>query len=163
MESVVAYLSSKEEAFGKVRTKDIGDVGEAIIIQHEKVRLENLERKDLAKKVVKYPESLSAGFDIKSYEGVAEIGRFIEVKTTISKNRLSVFRFRMTPNEWGAAETHTDKYYIYRLMISNNQINLFIIQDPVGLYKKNLIEMSPRDGVNITYSDKSGKYQKVLT
>lgn len=160
--SAINYLDSKRDSSGKLKTKDIGDVGEAIIIQHEKVRLTELGRKDLASKVVKYPESLSAGFDIKSYEGLGEINKFIEVKTTVSKNRLTILRFKMTPNEWGSAETHRNSYYVFRLMITNGKLTLFVLKDPVGLYKQEKINIIPRHGVDITYNEQSGQYEKVL-
>ena len=44
----------------------------------------------LAKKVVKMPEALAAGYDLNSYEGIAEKKRCIEVKTTISRNKLNI-------------------------------------------------------------------------
>jgi len=124
IESLLESLRRKKEQNGKIKTNEIGNVGESITIQHEQLRLINLDRQDLAKKVVKMPESLAAGYDINSYEGYSEIKRVIEVKTTISKNKLSITRFHMTPNEWGAAETFKDAYYIYRLMISSDSVSL---------------------------------------
>lgn len=163
---IVELLESirrKQEVKGKVRTKDIGDVGEAIAIQHEQIRLTNLERPDLAKKVVKMPEALSAGYDLNSFEGEAEIKRCIEVKTTISRNKLAIQRFHMTPNEWGAAETFKDAYYIYRLMISANNVSLFVMRNPVGLYKSDVIDMTPRDGIDISYSERAGNFEEILS
>ena len=159
---MIDSLRRKQSSERKVRTKDIGDTGEAITIRHEQIRLSNLGRKDLIKKIVKMPESLSAGYDINSYEGEAEIKRLIEVKTTISKNKLSIQRFHMTPNEWGSASTFGDAYYIYRLMISSDDISLFIIRNPVRQYKNDLLEMTPRDGVEISYNDQSGYYETTL-
>jgi hypothetical protein len=152
----------KQKANGKIKTKEIGDVGEAIAIQHEQIRLIALSRNDLAKKVVKMPEALACGYDLNSYEGEAEIKRFIEVKTTISKNRLNINRFSLTPTEWGAASTSKEAYFIYRLMISSDGVSLFVMQDPVALYKKDLITMTPRNGADISYSEKSGCYEQVL-
>jgi hypothetical protein len=163
---IVELLNSirkKQEQSGKIRTKDIGDVGESITIQHEQTRLSNMDRLDLKSKVIKIPEIYAAGYDINSFEGEAEIKRLIEVKTTISKNKLAIQRFHMTPNEWGAAETFKEAYYIYRLMISENNVSLFVIRDPVGLYKTDLIKMTPRHGIDISYSDKSGTYEEVLS
>ncbi len=156
-------IRDKQHASGKVRTKDIGDVGEAIAIQHEQIRLKNLDREDLARKVVKMPEALAAGYDLNSYDGEAEIKRCIEVKTTISKNKLSIQRFHLTPTEWGAADSFQDRYYVYRLMISAKNVSLFIIKNPVKLYKNDIINMTPRDGADITYSDNAGKFEEVLT
>ena len=159
---MIGSLREKQASERKVRTKDIGDTGEAITIRHEQIRLTNMDRKDLIKKIVKMPESLSAGYDINSFEGEAEIKRLIEVKTTISKNKLSIQRFHMTPNEWGSASTFHNAYYIYRLMISSDDVSLFIIRNPVRQYKNDMLEMTPRDGVDISYDDKSGYYEQVL-
>ena len=41
-------------------------------------------------------------------------------------------------------------------------MTMFIIKDPVGMYKADKIVMTPRNGVDITYSDESGIYSKVL-
>lgn len=156
-------IRKKQEAKVKVKSKNIGDVGEAIAIQHEQIRLTNLGRVDLAKKVVKMPEALSAGYDLNSFDGLAELKRCIEVKTTISRNKLAIQRFHMTPNEWGAASTFKEAYYIYRLMISANNVSLFVMRNPVGLYKSDVIEMTPRDGIDITYNDKAGVFEEVLS
>ena len=159
---ILKAISKKQKENSQIKTKEIGDAGESIAIQHEKIRLTKLEREDLAKKVVKLPENLSAGYDINSFEGIAEIKRCIEVKATISKNKVNIMRFHMTPNEWGAAETFKEAYYIYRLMISSEGVSLFIINDPVGQYKMDNMAMTPRNGVDITYSEKSGYIEGVL-
>lgn len=160
---ILTSFNTKRRSSSEMRTIDIGNAGESIAIHHEKTRLINLQREDLAKKVVKVPEALAAGYDLNSYEGISEIKRLVEVKTTISKNKLSVQRFSMTPTEWGAAESFKDRYFIYRLMISDNDVSLFIIQDPVGLYKKDLIKMTPRDGVSISYDANAGAFAEVLS
>ena len=49
-------------------TKDIGDLGENLIIGHEKVRLVNLGREDLIHLIKKIPTALAVGYDIQSVE-----------------------------------------------------------------------------------------------
>ncbi|MYB75884.1 MAG: DNA (cytosine-5-)-methyltransferase [Chloroflexi bacterium] len=146
----------------KVRTRDIGHVGEAIVVQHEKTRLARMDREELVKNVRKIPDHLASGFDILSFEGAGELKRTIEVKTTISKGKLNTDRFHMTPSEWGAAQTFGDAYYVYRLMVSSKDIVLFIIKNPVRQYRDAKIEMSLRDGADITYSEEAGAYEAVL-
>jgi hypothetical protein len=162
IQKMIENIRKKQLQNGKIKTKEIGDTGESIAIQHEQIRLGNLDRVDLAKKVIKIPEIYAAGYDINSFQGISEIKRFIEVKTTISKNRLQTSRFHMTPNEWGAAETLKEAYYIYRLMISSDGVSLFVINDPVGKYKADKLGMTPRNGIDITYSEKSGQIEDVL-
>ncbi|MCP4985796.1 MAG: DUF3883 domain-containing protein [Colwellia sp.] len=162
IQRMIENIRKKQEQNGKIKTKEIGDTGESIAIQHEQVRLINLGRNDLAKKVIKIPEIYAAGYDINSFTGESEIKRFVEVKTTISKNKLQTSRFHMTPNEWGAAETLRDAYYIYRLMISSDGVKLFVINNPVGKYKADKLGMTPRNGIDITYSEKSGQIEELL-
>ena len=137
-------------------------MGEAILIHHEQRRLTMLERKDLASKVKKIPETFAVGYDIHSYEGTGDKKRYIEVKTTTSKNKILVNRIHMTPNEWGSAETLKDSYFIYRLKISQDSLDLFLIRDPVGQYKSNKLTMVPRNGVDISYKESIGHFEEVL-
>ena len=57
----------------------------------------------------------------------------------------------MTKNEWNAAETTRDRYFVYRLLLSKKERKLFLLQDPVGLYKNDKINMVPNDGADITF------------
>ncbi len=163
IKSLLLSIANRQKTNAEIKSNEIGNVGESIAIRHEQLRLKHLDRPELAKKVIKMPEILSAGYDINSFEGLSGIKRCIEVKTTISKNRTTISRFHMTPNEWGAAETFKEAYFIYRLMVSSNDVRLFIINDPVGKYKSDDLSMTPRDGVNITYNNNSGQYEALLT
>lgn len=146
----------------EIKTKEVGDVGEAIVIQHEKTRMVTLKREDLLHLIKKIPETFAVGYDISSYEGTGDIRRYIEVKTSISRGKLATRNFHMTPSEWSAANSLKKTYFVYRLMISSKDVNLFLIQDPVGQYKSDTLDMVPRDGADIRYSDKSGYWEKLL-
>jgi len=146
----------------EIKTKEVGDVGEAIVIQHEKTRMVTLKREDLLHLIKKIPETFAVGYDISSYEGAGDLRRYIEVKTSISRGKLATRNFHMTPSEWSAANSLKKTYFVYRLMISSRDVNLFLIQDPVGQYKSDTLDMVPRDGADIRYSDKSGYWEKLL-
>ena len=76
-------------------TKDIGNLGEAIICGHEKMRLKMSGYDDFVRlvQVVDSP-AYHPGFDIDSYEGDGtEDHRYIEVKTTISKQKIQQYGF----------------------------------------------------------------------
>jgi hypothetical protein len=106
--------------------------------------------------IQKIPTALGVGYDIQSLEGTPDrIKRYIEVKTTISQNRLNFGNFHLTPNEWNSATTLRDRYYVYRLMISKDERTLYILQDPESLYKQNKISMSlsHKSGVEISFSE----------
>jgi hypothetical protein len=146
----------------EIKTKEVGDVGEAIVIEHEKTRMISLKREDLLHLIKKIPETFAVGYDISSFEGVGDIRRYIEVKTSISRGKLASQNFHMTPSEWSAANSLKKTYFIYRLMISSKDVTLFLIQDPVGQYKSDMLDMVLRDGADIRYSDKSGSWEKLL-
>ena len=135
-------------------TKDIGNLGEAIICGHEKMRLK-INGYDEFIKLVQIVDSPTyhPGFDIDSFEADGtEDHRYIEVKTTISKQRIQMYGFHMSPNEWRVAGTIKEHYCVYRLMLSEKEKILFILRNPVALYKTDRIEAEPRDGMEITFS-----------
>lgn len=132
-------------------TKDIGDLGETLIIGHEKVRVRDAGREDLLHLIRKIPTNFAVGYDIQSVEEDAR-KRYIEVKTTISNKPLHFYSFHMTPNEWDTASSLKDRYFVYRLMISKTAKTILILQDPVGLYKDNQLNMTPRNGVEINFN-----------
>lgn len=115
--------------------------------------------------IIKFTESLEwfSGYDISSVE-LDERKRYIEVKTTISSKPLHFKRVHLTKNEWNTASSTSDRYYVYRLMLSKNDRKLFLLQDPVRLYKQDLINMIPSDGAEITFDPtKVGVFEELLT
>ena len=108
--------------------------------------------------------SYHPGFDIDSLEGDGSNDhRYIEVKTTISKKKLQMYGFHMSPNEWDVAGTHKEHYCVYRLMISLSDKTLYIFRNPVGLYKQDLIEASPRNGMEISFDINNFEKTDLLT
>ena len=135
-------------------TKDIGNLGEAMICSHEKMRLKIHGYDDFVKlvQIVDGP-SYHPGFDIDSFEADGtENHRYIEVKTTISKQKIQMYGFHMSTNEWRVANTIQEHYCVYRLMLSEKEKTLFILRNPVALYKSDKIEAEPRDGMEISFS-----------
>lgn len=144
--------------------KDIGNLGEAIICGHEKMRLKINGYEEFVKlvQIVDSP-TYHPGYDIDSYEADGtEDHRYIEVKTTISKKKIQMYGFHMSPNEWRVAGTIKEHYCVYRLMLSENDKTLFILRDPVKLYKTDKIEADPRDGMEISFSTEHFKPVKLL-
>ena len=146
-------------------TKDIGNLGEAIICGHEKMRLKmnGYERFVKLVQIVDSP-SYHPGFDIDSYEADGtEDHRYIEVKTTISKKPIMMYGFHMSPNEWRVANTIKEHYCVYRLMLNEKDKTLLILRDPVRLYKTDVIDAEPRDGMEITFDINAFEPTKLLT
>lgn len=160
MQQFAVYLQRIQQ-FEKLKTKDIGDIGETLVEGHECQRLKMNGREDLVHLVKKIPTELAVGYDISSRELDATL-RNIEVKTTISSKPIVFNKVHLTQNEWGAAASYKERYFIYRLMISHNNIKLFIMANPVQLYKNDLIDIFPNDGMDITFSEKSGTFEELL-
>ena len=145
-----------------LKTKDIGDIGESLVHGHECQRLKNGGREDLVHLVVKIPTELGVGYDISSRE-LDDTIRNIEVKTTISSKPIVFNKVHLTPNEWQAAKSYKERYFIYRLMVSKADIKLYVLQNPVGLFKQDLIDITPRDGMEITFREAAGHYEELLS
>lgn len=155
-------FEQKLEGTRSISTKDIGDMGEGIVYSHECERIKIGGRKDLIHLIQRIPTKFAVGYDIQSVE-IDERKRYIEVKTTISLKPLHFNKIHLTPNEWNTANSMKDRYYVYRLAISKKEKKLYILQDPVYLYKNDLIEMVPRDGAEIVFDiNKSGKFEELL-
>lgn len=147
----------------EVRTKDIGDIGESLVHSHECQRVKSGGRSDLIHLIKRIPTQFAVGYDIQSIE-LDERKRYIEVKTTISSKPLHFNKIHLTSNEWNTAGTLKDRYFVYRLMISKVEKKLFVLQDPVGLYKRDILSMVPKDGAEITFNTKTaGNFEELLT
>jgi len=144
-----------------ISAKEVGDLGEYLIHGHECMRLKKAGKEKLTHLVVRIPSQFAVGYDIQSLEE-DETKRYVEVKTTISSKELNFNTFHLTTNEWMAAETLDGRYYVYRLMVSKESVLLFMIQDPVSKYKLDRLKMVPRDGVDITFSERSGQWTELL-
>lgn len=145
-------------------TKDIGNIGESIIYSHEKQRLKIAGYENLLHliAIVDSP-SYHPGFDIDSLEGDGtNHHRYIEVKTTISRQKINLFSFHMSPNEWAVAETNREHYYVYRLMLSAADKTLYILRNPVALYKRDIIDAIPRNGMEISFDSSKFSPEKLL-
>lgn len=144
-------------------TKDIGDIGEGLVHGHECMRVKLGGREDLIHLIKRIPTQFAVGYDISSVE-LDERKRYIEVKTTISSKPLHFNRIHLTKNEWNTASSTHDRYYVYRLLLSKTEKKLFLLQDPVGLYKADKIDMIPSDGADITFDpSKVGQFEELLT
>ncbi len=147
--------------------RDIGRAGESVAITHEKNRLLRLGRSELARKVRKIPDHLGVGYDLISFEGdlgseFGELNRYIEVKATRSKRQLVANSFTLTPNEWNAARSHGDTYFVYRLIISEGNLRMFVIRNPYEQERLGGITMTPRNGAEISYHESAGTWEEVL-
>lgn len=145
-------------------TKDIGNIGETIIYSHEKQRLKLAGYQALLHliTIVDSP-AYHPGFDIDSLEGDGtNHHRYIEVKTTISRQKINHYNFHMSTNEWAVAETSRKHYYVYRLMLSTEGKTLYILPDPVGLYKNDAINIIARNGIEVSFDPNKFQPEELL-
>lgn len=145
-------------------TKDIGNIGETIIYSHEKQRLKLAGYEKLLHliAIVDSP-SYHPGFDIDSLEGDGtNHHRYIEVKTTVSRQKINLYSFHMSTNEWAVAETNREHYYVYRLMLSAVDKTLYILRNPVALYKSDAIKALMRNGVEISFDPSDFHPEEIL-
>lgn len=157
-----AFQDALKDDAAIISTKDIGDMGEGLVHTHECQRIKIGGRADIIHLIKRIPTSFAVGYDIQSIE-LDERKRYIEVKTTISSRPLQFNKIHLTTNEWGTADTLKDRYFVYRLVLNKMERKLFIIQDPVGLYKKDIIQMIPRDGADITFGQNAGQEEELLS
>lgn len=160
LDSINEFETKLEQGI-EIKTKEIGDFGEGLILGHEKMRIKLGKREDLLHLIQKIPTQFAVGYDIQSVE-LDERKRYIEVKTTISNKKINFFSFHLTPNEWNTAESLKDRYFVYRLAISKINRELHLIQDPVGLYKSNKITMTPKDGAEVKFTEKYSQKEELL-
>ena len=143
-------------------TTEIGRRGEQLAFQHEVLRLKKDGRSDLVHLVKHMPTHLAVGYDIKSLESDTEEDRFIEVKTCLTRQRVRFNNFHLTPNEWRVAESHGEKYCVYRIAIDDEGMQLFVIRNPIQQFRDRAMRLSFRHSVQLNFTDKAGEFQELL-
>lgn len=143
-------------------TAAIGRAGEQLAFRHEIARVSKEGRDDLVHLIKQIPTHLAAGYDIKSIEADTEEDRFIEVKTCVSRKRVSFNNFHLTPNEWRVADGHGDRYFIYRIAIDDEGVQMFVIQNPIQKFRDRQIRLSFHHSVQLTFTDKAGVLTELL-
>jgi hypothetical protein len=109
-------MSADEAAVKAHNRKAKGNMGEELVIEIEKRRLEAMDREDLIPKiayVAKYKDGL--GYDIISMDVDAEGNEqeiYIEVKTTAGDKNMP---FYVSHNEISVSRKYGELYYIYRI------------------------------------------------
>jgi hypothetical protein len=123
--------------------RQIGDIGEKVAYKYEVEQVQKIRPDKLG--VVKIVSNdTSLGYDIQSVQ-LEDVNKkkLIEVKTTIRtfmpESEIMTF-FPMSANEWETAKNYGDIYFIYRVFITRDSAQIFVIQNPVEHEKvKNII------------------------
>jgi hypothetical protein len=112
-----------------------GALGEFVALEHERRRLAQAGRADLAR-MIRWmsKENVAAGFDLASFE-IDGSERLIEVKATVGQAK----RFVISRNEWRKAQAKTDRYWIYLITDINGNPKIVELQNPVQLESSGML------------------------
>ncbi len=134
MERLIRKFNPVERDF---RNRKLGRDGEELVFHHERQRLNQLDRPDLAKKIRWISEELGdgAGYDILSFD---ERGRerLLEVKTTVGAD---VTPFYITRNELSLAAERPDAFRLCRVFDFSASPRMFELTPPLD----NFVHLSP--------------------
>ena len=113
----------------EARNQSLGDAGEALIMEYERVRLENAGKDHLARNVeqVSKTQGDHMGYDIRSYEETGR-DRFVEVKTTRYDKRTP---FYISANELKFCKANSNAYQLYRVFGFRKSPKLFTLPGDV--------------------------------
>jgi hypothetical protein len=112
-----------------LRNRALGKAGEAFVFEVERLRLERVDRSDLARKVrwVAEEDGDGAGYDILSFDQKGT-ERLIEVKTTNGALRTPFF---LTRNECETAAECADTWQLYRVHLFAQKASICTIKPPL--------------------------------
>ncbi len=157
---VADELPTKKKDSGQ-STVEIGDEGEAFVLEYEKRRVFQFNPR-LVNRVLALGKTRGLGYDIQSV--VAEAGdkadfaKYIEVKSTkrVTEPDLSdaywMDTLNITRNEWIAAQQHGEFYCIYRVYFVRGRVLMYVINN---IHKKQI--ENKIDVVPLTYRIDFGK------
>ncbi len=155
-------INLPETPRGKTDTISLGDDGEEYVYCLERSRVES-NYPYLVNKIKKLGKIRGLGYDLQSVlaEGEnPEFAKYIEVKSTKRVTPPSTDfndTINLTRNEWMAAQQHKENFFIYRVYFSQNETNIFIIQNPHKLNDDGVICAVPIT-YRIEFNHTSGEF-----
>jgi hypothetical protein len=134
IERIIRKFNPVERDF---RNRKLGRDGEELVFHHERQRLQQLDRPDLARKVQWISEELGdgAGYDILSFD-VHGKERLLEVKTTVGADTTP---FYITRNELSLAGERPDAFRLCRVFDFSASPRMFELTPPL----KDFVHLSP--------------------
>lgn len=111
------------------RNRKLGELGEARVVDHERNRLIDCGRSDLARKVcwVSRNQGDGAGYDVLSFD-LQGRERYLEVKTTLGYKATP---FYLTRNELSFSAEHPEQFRIVRLYDFARSARAFELKPPL--------------------------------
>jgi hypothetical protein len=119
------------------RNRKLGHEGEEMVFHHERQRLLNLDRADLARKIrwISQEDGDGAGYDILSFDDKGG-EQLLEVKTTVGSE---VTPFYITRNELSLSSERPDAFRLCRVYEFSTQPRMFVLTPPLD----KLVHLSP--------------------
>ncbi len=114
----------------EARNRSLGDAGEAIVMDYERLRLQRAGKDHLARTIEQVSKTVGdhAGYDIRSYDARGR-DRFIEVKTTRYGRHTP---FYISDGEVRFSSAHAEAYQLYRVFGFRKRPRLFTLPGEVG-------------------------------
>lgn len=126
----------------------IGKIGESYVYNYEIERVKKIDP-TYCSLIKDRSAERGIGFDIESIVGDGSAPmtpKYIEVKTTTRVTAPSVKNFidsiNITRNEWKAAQTFKDAFFIYRVYITKGKVFIFVIGSIMEKETLSLLEVS---------------------
>lgn len=134
LERLIRKFNPVERDF---RNRKLGREGEEMVFHHERLRLQQLGRPDLVKKIRWVSEELGdgAGYDILSFDAQGK-ERLLEVKTTVGAD---VTPFYITRNELSLSAERPDVFRLCRVFDFSTSPRMFELAPPL----EKLVHLSP--------------------
>jgi hypothetical protein len=128
-EALHSLVRKFDPAERDIRNRSLGRAGEAFVIEVERKRLEEANRRDLARRIrwVAAEDGDGAGYDILSFT-TSGSESLIEVKTTHGAARTPFF---LTRNECEMARERPVDWRIYRVHLFAREPRIFMIAPPL--------------------------------
>lgn len=119
--------------------REVGDLGEQLVLEHERRTLYALGHVRAAARVERVSlRSVGAGFDIASFESDGTTRRLIEVKSTVGSGLV----VDVSAGEWAAALRHKNKYYIARVINVRKSPRIIFFRDPAKLQTQKAVTIT---------------------
>ena len=114
----------------EARNRSLGDAGEAIVMDYERLRLQRAGKEHLARTIEQVSKTVGdrAGYDIRSYDASGR-DQFIEVKTTRYGRHTP---FYISDGEVRFSKAHAESYQLYRVFGFRKRPRLFTLPGEVG-------------------------------
>jgi len=130
------------------KTTAIGKAGEAYVYKYELERVAKVDSKYITL-VKDRSNERGIGYDIESIYAkgaLPETKKYIEVKTTTRvtppSKKIYFDAVNVTRNEWTAAHTYPNDYYIYRVYLTKGEIIIYTIGNVVEKEAQNVLAVS---------------------